>query len=172
MSVMLFEGWGVQFAGRAWETHPFHPANNVNGIDGDANGDGKGLEIHTLADRKVTALQEAYVRKVIDTVGDLDNVLYEISNENHPPSSHWQYYMIDFIHDYEKGKPYQHPVGMTFTPGGALQTIAIAETAGVEFGNTDQVWCSSCHDVHNTANGKFLRINNAGSNLCLACHNK
>ena len=38
---MLFEGWGVQFAGRAWETHPFHPKNNVNGIDGDVNGDGK-----------------------------------------------------------------------------------------------------------------------------------
>ena len=30
----------------------------------------------------VTALQEAYIRKVIDTVNDLDNVLYEISNES------------------------------------------------------------------------------------------
>ena len=29
----------------------------------------------------MTALQEAYVRKVIDTVNDLDNVLYEITNE-------------------------------------------------------------------------------------------
>ena len=30
----------------------------------------------------ITALQEAYVRKVVDTVNDLDNVLYEISNES------------------------------------------------------------------------------------------
>jgi len=124
VSVMLFEGWGVQFAKRAWETHPFHPANNVNGIDGDANGDGKGLDIHTLTNRKVTALQEAYVRNVIDTVGDLDNVLYEISNENHPPSTPWQYHMIDYIHRYESEKSKQHPVGMTFQyKGGKNRTL-------------------------------------------------
>jgi hypothetical protein len=124
VSVMLFEGWGVQFAGRAWETHPFHPANNVNGIDGDSNGDGKGLEIHTLTSSKVMTLQEAYVRQVIDTVGDLDNVLYEISNENHPPSTPWQYHMIDYIHRYEGGKPKQHPVGMTFQyKGGSNRTL-------------------------------------------------
>ncbi len=114
VSIMLFEGWGMQFSPGAWESHPFHPDNNVNGINGDVNGDGKGLEVHTLANPAVTALQEAYVRKVIDTVNDLDNVLYEISNENHPPSTKWQYHVIDFIHKYEKGKPKQHPVGMTF----------------------------------------------------------
>jgi len=124
VSVMLFEGWGVQFAKQAWETHPFHPANNVNEIDGDANGDGKGLDIHTLTNRKVTVLQEAYVRKVIDTVGDADNLLYEISNENHPPSTPWQYHMIDYIHRYESGRPKQHPVGMTFQyKGGENRTL-------------------------------------------------
>ena len=114
VSVMLFEGWGLQFSPGAWEGHPFHPQNNINGIDGDLNKDGKGIEIHTLADGAVTALQEAYVRKVIDTVNDLDNVLYEISNENHPPSTQWQYHMIRYIKSYEKNKPKQHPVGMTF----------------------------------------------------------
>ncbi|MEA3368254.1 MAG: DUF6298 domain-containing protein [Planctomycetota bacterium] len=114
VSVMLFEGWAMQHSPGAWEGHPFHPKNNASGIDGDANGDGKGLEVHELVDPKVTAVQEAYVRKVIDTVGDLDNVLYEISNENHPPSTKWQYHMIDFIHRYEKKRPKQHPVGMTF----------------------------------------------------------
>lgn len=124
VSVMLFEGWGMQFAPGAWETHPFHPGNNVNGLDGDANGDGKGLEIHELAVPAVTAVQEAYVRKVIDTVNDLDNVLYEISNENHPPSTEWQVHMIRFIHDYEKMKPKQHPVGMTFQcKGGSNRTL-------------------------------------------------
>jgi hypothetical protein len=112
VSVMLFEGWAMQFSDGAWAGHPFHPANNVNGIDADGNG--MGLEFHTLAHPKVTALQEAYVRKVIDTVGDLDNVLYEISNENHPPSTAWQYHWIDSIHAYERNKPKRHPVGMTF----------------------------------------------------------
>ena len=124
VSVMLFEGWGLQRLADGWENHPFHPDNNINGIDGDLNGDGMGLEVHTLADTAITAIQTNYVRKVIETVNDLDNVLYEISNENHPPSTRWQYHMIDYIHEYEKGKPYQHPVGMTFQyMGGSNQTL-------------------------------------------------
>jgi len=123
-AVMLFEGWAMQFSVGAWERHPFHPANNINGIDGDANKDGKGLEVHELVNSKVTALQEAYVRKVIDTVNTFDNVLYEISNENHPPSTNWQYHMIRFIKKYEKTRPRQHPVGMTFQyRGGKNETL-------------------------------------------------
>ena len=118
VSIMLFEGWGLQFSPGAWEAHPYHPENNVNGIDG------KNLGVYTLADPKVTALQEAYVGRVIDTVNRYDNVLYEISNENHPGSTDWQYHMIRFIHNYEKGKPKQHPVGMTFQyKGGTNQAL-------------------------------------------------
>jgi len=130
VSVMLFEGWGLQFSPGAWEGHPFNPKNNVNGIDGDTNKDGKGVEIHTLVNKAVTAIQEAYVRKVIDTINDFDNVLYEISNENHPPSTEWQYHIIRYVKDYEKGKPAtagkpkQHPVGMTFQyRGGSNETL-------------------------------------------------
>jgi len=32
--------------------------------------------------------------------------------------------------------------------------------------------CATCHDVHSNANTPFLRVSNAGSNLCLQCHNK
>jgi len=124
VSVMLFEGWAMQFSDVSWPAHPFHPDNNVNGIDGDLDADGKGLEIYTLKSARVTTLQEAYVRKVIDTVNDLDNVLYEISNENHPPSTAWQYHMIDFIHRCERGRPKRHPVGMTFQyRGGSNRTL-------------------------------------------------
>jgi hypothetical protein len=49
----------------------------------------------------------------METVGDLNNVLYEISNESHSDSVEWQYHMIDFIKEYEAGKLKQHPVGMT-----------------------------------------------------------
>ncbi|MHB1034177.1 MAG: DUF6298 domain-containing protein [Pirellulales bacterium] len=114
VSIMLFEGWAMQFSPGAWQGHPYNPANNVNNVNGDTNGDGNGLEIYTLASPAVTAIEEAYVRKVVDTVNDLDNVLYEISNENHPPSTKWQYHVIRFIKEYEKAKPKQHPVGMTF----------------------------------------------------------
>lgn len=124
VSIMLFEGYGVQFYKNAWQGHPFNGANNVNGIEADSSGDGMGVEVHELGNQRVTAVQEAYLRKVIDTVNDLDNVLYEISNENHPPSTAWQYHIIRFIHEYEKGKPRQHPVGMTFQyKGGSNQTL-------------------------------------------------
>ncbi len=114
VSVMLFEGWGLQHMADAWKAHPFHPDNNVNGIDGDADRDGRGLELHTMKVPAVTAAQERYVRKVIDTVNDLDNVLYEIANEAGAYSTEWQYHMIRLIQDTEKRKPRQHPVGMTF----------------------------------------------------------
>ena len=118
VSVMLFEGWGPQFAPGAWEGHPFHPKNNVNGIDG------KGVEVHELGNKAVAEIQEAYVRQVIDTANGFDNVLYEISNENHPPSTPWQYHMIRFIKEYERTKPRQHPVGMTFQyKGGENKTL-------------------------------------------------
>ncbi len=124
VSVMLFEGWAMQRIDGVWKYHPFNFGNNINGIDGDVDGDNHGLEIYMLENPDVTALQETYVKKVIDTVNDLDNVLYEISNENHPKSTEWQYHMIDFIHKYEQSKPFQHPVGMTFQfKGGKNSTL-------------------------------------------------
>ena len=59
-----------------------------------------GVEIYELLDPKITALQEAYVRKVVDTVNEFDNVLYEISNENHPPSNR-----LNFAPRYGPGFP-------------------------------------------------------------------
>jgi hypothetical protein len=117
VSVMLFEGWGFSFA--SWDGHPFNAANNVQGVNGDSDGDGKGKEVVTLDVPAITRIQEAYARKVIDTLNDLDNVLYEIANECHPGSTEWQYHMIRYVHDQEKSRPKRHPVGMTFQyPGG------------------------------------------------------
>jgi hypothetical protein len=114
VSIMLFEGWGLQHLPDAFKSHPFHPANNIQGLDGEAGGDRRGLATHTLKLPATTRLQEAYVRHVIDTVNDLDNVLYEIINEAGTYSIEWQYQLIRFIQAYEQGKPQQHPVGMTF----------------------------------------------------------
>ncbi len=125
VSVMLFQGFSVEQKGtrgvdpnkgNAWDGHPYNVRNNINGIDGDLDGDGEGQETHTLANPAVTRLQEGYVRKVIDTLNDLDNVLWEVSNESHTGSIEWHYHMIDVIHEYEAGKPKQHPVGMTSSP--------------------------------------------------------
>jgi hypothetical protein len=112
VGVMLFGGSYECKAG--WRGNPFNAANNVNGIDGDANRDGHGFETHTLdAHAEIKRIQEAYVRKAIDTVNDLDNVLYEISNESDGSSKAWQRHLIKLIKEYESSKPKQHPVGMT-----------------------------------------------------------
>lgn len=124
ISIMLFEGFAVQFQPETWANHPFNLANNVNGIDGDVNGDGKGLEVHQLGRQRVTEIQEAFVRAVLKTLNGFDNVLYEISNETHPDSTDWQYHMIAFIKNCEKEMPKQHPVGMTFQyAGGQNETL-------------------------------------------------
>lgn len=123
VSVMLFNGWSVDGkslgGGNPWRGHPFNRANNIDGVDGDGNDTGFGLASHTLANSTVVRLQEAYVKKVIDTLNDLDNVLWEISNESPPGSEKWQYHFIRFIKEYEARKPFRHPVGMTVVyPGG------------------------------------------------------
>jgi len=119
VSVMLFDGWSISYpkgtnnTTNPWSAHPYNLNNNINGINGDPNGNNSGDEVHTLQIPAVTALQEAYVAKVIDTVNDLDNVLYEISNESPSNSQDWQYHMINYIKGYEATQPKQHPVGMT-----------------------------------------------------------
>jgi len=119
VSVMLFEGWCLagQELGKdreCWTYHPFNAANNSNGINADANGDGVGYEFYTSAiPTAAKDLQKAYIRKVVDTVNDLDNVLYEIVNEATPKSVSWQYEIINYLKSYEATKAKKHPVGMT-----------------------------------------------------------
>jgi hypothetical protein len=120
VSIMLFQGWSVEkkvLPRDPWVGHPFNLNNNINGINGDPDGDGDGSEVHTLLIPAVVELQEAYVRQVIDTVNDLDNVLYEISNESptSPANTRWQYHLITYIQRYQRQKPKQHPVLMTWT---------------------------------------------------------
>ena len=124
VSVMLFEGWGLRFCERGWERHPFHPKNNVNHTEAMLGAPVDAISIFTMEHPGITALQERYVYRVLDTLKNLNNVLYEISNENHPGSTEWQYHMIGIIREREKGGPKQHPVGMTYqTGGGRNQTL-------------------------------------------------
>lgn len=118
VSVMLFNSWGISRYGGAqhntWPYHPFNLTNNVNGINGDPNGDNMGFEYHSEQIPAILALHQAYVRKVVDTVNDLDNVIYEICNEDDRQISvNWQYNLINFVRNYEASKPKQHMVGMT-----------------------------------------------------------
>jgi hypothetical protein len=149
-SIMLFNGFSIEGKGNVggdpWQGHPFNPKNNINGVDA-----GSGTASHTLSNPAITALQEAYVRKVIDTVNDLDNVLYEISNEDSggPGNTAWQTHMIQFIKGYEAAKAKQHPVGMTAQYPQGSDAVLLASPAD---------WISPATKVF-TADGRKVVLN-------------
>ena len=131
VSVMLFEGWGLHLSPPPdnLQGHPFHAGNNINQIAISSIVDYQVLPL----DPRVQAIQEAYLRQVVDTVHDLPNVLYEVANESSgqdaesvqfpglPPlpgpigdSTRWQYQVIEFVRRYERQRGYDcHPIGMT-----------------------------------------------------------
>lgn len=113
VSVMLFGGmWGTEHKG-TWKGHPFNADNNVNGVDGDLDHDGQGNELYTLRLPRALALQKATAMKVVETLNDLDNVLYEVANEVREYSTPWQHEIIQHVKAVEARMPKQHPVGMT-----------------------------------------------------------
>jgi hypothetical protein len=113
VSVMLFGGmWGTEHKD-TWKGHPFNADNNGNGIDGDLDHDGTGNELYTLRLPRALALQKATATKVVETLNDLDNVLYEVANEVREYSTAWQHEIIQHVKAVEARMPKQHPVGMT-----------------------------------------------------------
>jgi hypothetical protein len=56
----------------------------------------------------ILAIQDAYARKVIDTLNDLEPIIWEITNENQNGTSYgtlnslvWTNHMTDLVHSYE-----------------------------------------------------------------------
>ncbi|MES9833368.1 MAG: cytochrome c3 family protein [Candidatus Thiodiazotropha sp. DIVDIV] len=69
-----------------------------------------------------------------------------------------------------------HPISLTYNSTQDTDFVAPinSQVNGLQlFGaGGDQVECGTCHSVHDNANEPFLRLSNAGSALCLACHIK
>lgn len=142
VSVMLFEGWGLFHGNRrsgtldgwAWRTHPFHPANHVNGLTVQGS-DTLGGKVHNLRNPSVNRLQAAYIRKVVDTLNDLDNVLFEVLNEG--GEKDWNWWVIQTLQDYERSLPKQHPVGNTGHGAERLPSLLASSADWVSPGRVD-----------------------------------
>ena len=63
------------------------------------------------APNAMTEIQDAYVKKAIDTLNDLPNVLWIVSEEAPKDSLWWNQHLISVVRAYEKEKRYQHPIG-------------------------------------------------------------
>jgi hypothetical protein len=133
VGVMLFDGWALHLSPSPdnVEGHPFHAMNNINSV-----GINSILDYQVLPlDPRVQSLQDAYIRKVVDTLHDLPNVLWEVANESSGggtvekemaemlgfsetpewgDSTKWQYWVIDVVKWHEQEQGYDpHPMGIT-----------------------------------------------------------
>jgi len=121
VSVMLFNGSEWEFETNPKDGNPFRSSNNINNVSCPATCPTDNSQMPGA----VWTYEQAYIRKVVDTVNDLDNVLYEVSNEaGSPYSDSWQASVIHYVKQYEATKSKQHPVGMTFQwTGGSDSTL-------------------------------------------------
>jgi hypothetical protein len=112
--VYLFSGeWLLRFRCRS-DGYPFSGPNNVNGVDDGYSGGSveSGFAAVTMtAPNAITGFQDAYVKKTIDLLNDLPNVLWIVSEEAPHRSTWWNDHMISLVRAYEKEKRYQHPIG-------------------------------------------------------------
>jgi hypothetical protein len=136
VSVMLFEGWGMFHGNRrrgtldqwAWRNHPFHPGNNINGIDA-------GEKVHSRTHPPVNSIQAAYLRKVVVTVNDLDNVLYEVINEG--GEKEWDWWVVETVRQCERTHPRQHPIGITGHGAERLESMLASPADWISPGSQD-----------------------------------
>jgi hypothetical protein len=90
---------------KLWAVNPLRAGNNVQGI-----GKGARLDLYTLRERELTAVQEALIRKIAGELKDCDNVYYEICNEPYfgGVTAAWNDHMAAVLREAEKDFPARH----------------------------------------------------------------
>ncbi len=110
--IYLFTGEFLNLFRCASDGYPFTGANNINGIDDGYTQGPKGTNSITMtAANAITRFQDAYVERVIDTLNDLPNVLWIVSEEAPDNSTWWNSHQISHVKMYESRKRFQHPIG-------------------------------------------------------------
>jgi hypothetical protein len=110
--IYLFTGEFLNIFRCPGDGYPFTGANNINGIDDGYKSGPKGTGSMTMrAPNRITHFQDAFVDKVIDSLNDLPNVLWIVSEEAPADTKWWNEHQIAHIRKYESGKPHQHPIG-------------------------------------------------------------
>src|SRR5262249_39277736 len=95
--------WGLQF-------DYFYAGNNVNGVNITSRDD-----LLNPAN-PVFAYQQALARKIVDTLGDLPNIVWEIGNESGQFA--WELPLADYTTAYEQSRHvYQHLIVPRDLPG-------------------------------------------------------
>ncbi len=114
VGVYLFSGEFLLRFRSHTDGYPFSGPNNTNGIDDGYRGGSPSSAVASVtmtALNAITDFQDAYVSKTIDTLNDLQNVLWIVSEEAPTASTWWNNHVISLVRAYEKGKALQHPIG-------------------------------------------------------------
>ncbi len=119
VGVYLFTGEWLNIFRCSSDGYPFTGANNINGVDDGYKSGKKGTGSITMTSpNAITRFQDTYVEKVIDTLNDLPNVLWIVSEEAPADSTWWNAHQISHIREYESRKSHQHPIGYAALIGG------------------------------------------------------
>jgi hypothetical protein len=105
---------------------PFTAANNVQGV---GNG--------TPGDSALQQYEQAYVAKILQTIGNAPNVIYEVANETADVG--WQESIVNFVHSYEQQQGLL-PQMVGITAPGAFS--ASPETINPELAASNADWIS------------------------------
>jgi len=110
LQLITVDAWMLKHP-HLWRLHAFQRDNNLNGVDGDPRNTGEGTDgqqgFCSLGNPRALEFQKAYLRKLVDTVNEFDNILIEIANENYY-SEAWERHLCEVIREYELAKPRQH----------------------------------------------------------------
>src|SRR5947207_10065032 len=114
VGVYLFSGEFLLRFRSSTDGYSFTGANNVNGVDDGYRGgsvESAVASVTMTAPNDITEFQDAYVKKTIDTLNNLPNVLWIVSEEAPPKSTWWNDHLISFVRTHEARMRFQHPVG-------------------------------------------------------------
>jgi hypothetical protein len=124
VGIYLFTGEWLNIFRCSTDGYPFTGTNNINGADDGYTGGKKGTGAITMtAPNSITRFQDAYAEKVIDTLNDLPNVLWIVSEEAPADSTWWNNHQIAHTRAYESKKPHQHPIGYAALIGSTDATL-------------------------------------------------
>lgn len=136
-AVQLFQSFSQRkkptdyFCGDPWRGHPYNAGNNINGFNGEKGNSGT-VDLQNPAVRKV---QSAYMTHVVETVHDLDNVLFEVINEG--GNKDWDWWVIDFVRQSEAKRGCSHPIGLTGYNAEPLSSMLQSSCDWCSPGSTD-----------------------------------
>jgi hypothetical protein len=107
----------VYYNEKHWDVSPLNAKNNLQNV-----GHVRFNEVLALKEPGLTAVQEAFVRKVVTELNQFDNLYFEICNEpyvRNEASLEWQRRMTDVIVETESKLPVRHLISWNIANGEA-----------------------------------------------------